>query len=57
MIEADLRRLLRDDQRTAFADRRDARGVYLAWPAPPTPVVPDRMLTRSTGPNVAGPAR
>jgi CHAT domain-containing protein len=30
MIEADLRRLLRDDQRTAFADRRDARGVYLA---------------------------
>ena len=30
LIEADLRRLLRDDQRTAFADRRDARGVYLA---------------------------
>ena len=30
LIETDLGRLLRDDQRTAFANRRDARGVYLA---------------------------
>lgn len=30
LIETDLRRLLRDDQRTAFADRRLTRAVYLA---------------------------
>lgn len=30
LIEADLYQLLRDDQRSAFADRRDARAVYLA---------------------------
>lgn len=30
LVESDLRQLLRDDQRTAFANRRDARNIYLA---------------------------